>query len=59
MSHGAVNAGCRWRLGSVGYECRANDWCVAARTSVSSADEVLELLLGLADPAGSASVGFS
>jgi hypothetical protein len=49
----------RWPVGRAGYEYRANDRCVAARTSVSSADEVLELLLGLADPAGSASVGFS
>jgi hypothetical protein len=28
-------------------------------TRMSSADEVLESLLGLADPAGSASAGFS
>jgi hypothetical protein len=46
-----------WPVGRAGYECRANDRCVAARTSVSSADEVLELLLRRADPAGSASVG--
>jgi hypothetical protein len=57
MSRADVAAAGGEPVGRAGGRCRASDRCVAARTSVSSADEVLELLLGLADPAGSASVG--